>query len=40
MKTEKVLVLGAAGQLGVELVNALKGIYGRSNVITSDVRKP
>ncbi len=40
MKTEKILVLGAAGQLGVELVNALKGIYGRSNVITSDVRKP
>lgn len=40
MQSEKILVIGSAGQLGVELVAALKNVYGESNVIASDVREP
>ncbi len=36
--SEKVLVIGAGGQIGTELVEALAGIYGVSNVIASDVK--
>ena len=39
MTNEKVLVIGSCGQLGTELVEALRGIYGDSNVIASDVKK-
>ncbi len=39
MKKETVLVIGSCGQLGTELVEALRGIYGNDNVIASDVRK-
>jgi len=39
MSTETVLVIGACGQLGTELVEALRGIYGNQNVIASDVKK-
>ncbi|MEL7004833.1 MAG: NAD-dependent epimerase/dehydratase family protein [Bacteroidota bacterium] len=36
----RVLVIGAAGQLGSELTLALREIHGKSNVIASDLRSP
>ena len=39
MVKEKILVIGAAGQIGVELTLALRKIYGSSNVVDSDLRK-
>jgi len=39
MKKETVLVIGSCGQLGTELVEALREIYGNENVIASDIRK-
>jgi len=39
MKQEKVLIMGAGGQIGVELTMALRGIYGEANVIASDIRE-
>lgn len=39
MSTEKILVIGSCGQLGTELVESLREIYGESNVIASDIRK-
>ncbi len=38
MKTEKVLIIGAGGQIGVELALALRNVYGASNVIASDIK--
>lgn len=38
MKKERVLILGACGQIGVELTLALRGIYGADNVIATDIR--
>lgn len=39
MIKEKILVIGASGQIGVELTLALRNIYGDSNVVASDLRE-
>lgn len=39
MLKEKILVIGASGQIGVELTLALRKIYGNSQVIASDLRE-
>ena len=38
MTKEKILVIGACGQIGVELTLELRRIYGGANVIASDLR--
>lgn len=38
-KTEKILIIGAGGQIGVELTLALRKIYGEQNVIATDIRE-
>lgn len=38
MKKEKILVIGASGQIGVELTLALRTVYGVNGVIASDLR--
>ncbi len=39
MKKEKVLIVGAGGQIGVELTLALRKLYGNDNVVASDIRE-
>ena len=39
MIKDKILVIGASGQIGVELTLALRKIYGNSNVVASDLRE-
>jgi nucleoside-diphosphate-sugar epimerase len=39
MQKEKILVIGASGQIGVELTMALRKIYGNAQVIASDLRE-
>lgn len=38
MKQEKILIIGAGGQIGVELTLALRKMYGSSNVIATDIK--
>ena len=40
METETILITGALGQIGSELAEKLKTIYGKENVIISDIRDP
>ena len=37
---EKILVLGASGQIGTDLVETLRTKYGNNNVVASDLKKP
>lgn len=39
MRNEKILVIGASGQIGVELTLALRKLYGESQVIAADLRE-
>jgi nucleoside-diphosphate-sugar epimerase len=39
MIREKILVIGASGQIGVELTLALRKIYGNAQVVASDLRE-
>jgi len=39
MVKEKILVIGASGQIGVELTLALRKMYGNVNVVASDLRE-
>ncbi|CAM5183823.1 Putative epimerase/dehydratase OS=Lysinibacillus sphaericus OX=1421 GN=LYSIN_02994 PE=3 SV=1 [Lysinibacillus sphaericus] len=36
---EKIMVTGALGQIGSELVEKLRSIYGEDNVLATDIRK-
>jgi dTDP-4-dehydrorhamnose reductase len=38
--SEKILIIGANGQIGTELVKALRNIYGAEAVIASDIKSP
>ncbi len=37
---EKIIVLGSNGQIGTELVTALRKTYSEDNVIACDIRRP
>jgi len=39
MAKDKILVIGASGQIGVELTLALRNMYGNANVVASDLRE-
>lgn len=39
MKQEKILIIGAGGQIGVELTLALREVYGNENVIATDIKE-
>jgi nucleoside-diphosphate-sugar epimerase len=39
-KNEKILVTGAAGQIGTVLTEALRSEYGEENVLATDIKKP
>jgi nucleoside-diphosphate-sugar epimerase len=39
MSNEKILIIGAGGQIGVELTLALRQLHGNNNVIASDIKE-
>ena len=39
MKQQKVLVIGAGGQLGSELTQGLWNIHGKENVFATDIKE-
>jgi nucleoside-diphosphate-sugar epimerase len=39
MKKDKILIVGAGGQIGVELTLALRNAYGADNVVATDIRE-
>jgi len=39
MAAERILVIGSRGQIGTELVEALRNIYGNENVFSSDLKE-
>jgi nucleoside-diphosphate-sugar epimerase len=39
MKKDNILVLGSGGQIGTELVAALRNIYGNAHVVASDIKE-
>jgi len=38
--SKSILVIGSSGQIGTELVEELRKIYGNSHVVASDIKKP
>jgi nucleoside-diphosphate-sugar epimerase len=40
MKSEAILIIGSNGQIGTELAESLRGIYGTNNVVCSDLKLP
>ena len=38
-KEDKVLIIGAGGQIGVELLEELNKLYGSSNVVAADIKQ-
>ncbi|MDH4058769.1 MAG: NAD-dependent epimerase/dehydratase family protein [Cyclobacteriaceae bacterium] len=40
MKKQKILVIGAGGQLGSELTQGLWDLYGKENVVATDIKDP
>lgn len=39
MSTETILIMGANGQIGLELAETLRGVYGQNNVISADIKE-
>jgi nucleoside-diphosphate-sugar epimerase len=40
MKKEKILVIGAGGQLGTELIQGFWKVYGKERIIATDIKEP
>ncbi len=40
MKKEKILVIGAGGQLGTELIQGFWKVYGKDRIIATDIKEP
>ncbi len=40
MKTDTILIIGSNGQIGTELAESLRAIYGTDKVVCSDLKKP
>ena len=38
--SDKILIIGASGQIGIELILKLRKLYGDQNVIASDIKTP
>src|ERR1700761_1602805 len=40
LMTDKIIIIGANGQIGTELVMTLRQIHGNDNVVASDIHNP